>query len=376
MRNLLVLTSFLWFFISCNNDNKVIIHFAVSSQKSLEEKEAIYLTGNLKQLGMWKADQVKLKKEKDHWISSLAFKKGDHIELKFTKGSWENEAVDAAGKVLPNFYFDVKSDTTLTFKIDNWKDQLHQPFKGQITGKTIVKNFDPLGIKARDVIVWLPPNYEENPDLKYPVLYMHDGQNIIDPSTSYMGTDWQIDEVADSLIRNGIIEPIIIVGVNNTTDRAQELSYGDIGDHYQYFLIKQLKPYIDSNYRTKRDKENTAIMGSSMGGLSSFVMAWENNQIFSKAACLSPAFRYKNEFDYVSIAQKYEGGPKKIEFYIDNGTLGVDHQLQPGIDAMMEVLSAKKQDFVYFLDEGAEHNEPAWAKRIHRPLIQFFGIKE
>ncbi len=145
---------------------------------------------------------------------------------------------------------EVLNDTTIHIKVNLWADQVEKKIEGQITGTVKYhRNLQGKGIKPRDIIVWLPPGYETDLNKSYPVLYMHDGQNIIDPRTSTFQVDWQIDETADSLIRQGLIEPIIIVGIYNTTDRNEEYSEATLGFAYMEFIIDSLKPFIDRNYQ-------------------------------------------------------------------------------------------------------------------------------
>ncbi|MEO8399972.1 MAG: alpha/beta hydrolase-fold protein, partial [Ignavibacteriaceae bacterium] len=166
----------------------------------------------------------------------------------------------------------------------------------------------------RDIIVWLPPSYNTELEKKYPVLYMHDGQNIMDPKTSFAGVDWRADETATKLIKEHKLNEIIIVGIYNTPDRLEEYSDSKKGENYIKFLIEELKPFIDSNYRTKIDKENTAVMGSSMGGLISFLIVWKYPDVISKAASLSTSFYYDNEKAIEMV--KNENVQKNIKVYI------------------------------------------------------------
>jgi predicted alpha/beta superfamily hydrolase len=206
---------------------------------------------------------------------------------------------------------------------------------------------------------------------------MHDGQNVFDPYTSTLGHDWRVDEIADSLIRAGAIEEFICVAVycDNDVRGAEYSDDPDLGEKYQDFMCCQLKPWIDSVYRTKTGAEHTAVMGASMGGLISFILAWEYPHVFSKAGCMSPAFKMKEGnigVDYVEevLADRLT---REIEIYIDNGTLDLEARLQPGIDEMLKVLDQKGYDYVWYLDQGAPHNEIAWSARVWRPLVQFFG---
>jgi predicted alpha/beta superfamily hydrolase len=222
----------------------------------------------------------------------------------------------------------------------------------------------------RDIIVWLPPSYNLETERRYPVLYMHDGQNIMDPKTSFAGMDWRIDETLSKLIRLNKLREIIVVGIYNTPDRLEEYSDTEKGNYYIKFIIEELKPYIDKNYRTLKDNENTAVMGSSMGGLISFLIAWNHPDVFSKAACLSSSFYYNND-KAIEIVKKYNGPKKKIKFYIDHGEDGLVRGQK-----MFCALTSKGyiigSDIDYFYAAGAEHNEKAWADRLERPLMFFF----
>jgi predicted alpha/beta superfamily hydrolase len=274
----------------------------------------------------------------------------------------------------------VINDTTLTIQVSLWADMFERKAEGQITG--IAKyhlNISAEKIKPRDVIVWLPPFYFLDTEKRYPVLYMHDGQNLFDPRTSAFKIDWQLDETADSLIRKKLIKEMIIVGIYNTPDRRSEYSENDTGYAYMKFIVDSLKPFIDKNYRTLPDGENTATGGSSMGGLISFMLTWEHPEKFSKAICMSPAFKYKR-FDFVDNVSLYTGSKKPIKFYIDNGENETDSTIQPGVNEMLLTLKEKGfneyDDIYWFKDENALHSETAWAKRVWRALIFMFGTDE
>ena len=141
----------------------------------------------------------------------------------------------------------------------------------------------------RDIIVWLPPSYKKEKQRRYPVLYIHDGQNIMDPKTAYIGVDWQVDETVTRLIKSGELQEIIIVGIYNTPERLEEYSDSPKGNNYMKFMVEQLKPFIDKYYRTMPSNEYTAVMGSSMGGLISFLLAWNYPECIWKS-CLYVQF--------------------------------------------------------------------------------------
>ena len=347
---------------------------------TLPQNQKVFITGNTPELGNWNPNKISLYKVNDStWSKVFEFLEGETIEYKLTLGSWEKEALNEKGQKSGNNILKISDDTVLVFNLTNW-GYSQTNISGQITGNVRYhKNFKGRSVLPRDIIVWLPPSYDSLPDKYYPVLYMHDGQNIFDPLTSSFGVDWQIDEVADSLIGARSIQEIIIVGIYNTEKRGNEYNITNLGQAYANFIIEELKPFIDSTYKTLPDYKNTTVCGSSSGGLISFIMAWENPDVFSKTACFSPAFKISN-IDYVAPVKKYIGTKKDLKIFIYNGGVGLEEQLQPGIDEMMLVLKEKgyvdNQDLLFIKDSSAEHNESAWAKNVYRFLEFFFPLEK
>lgn len=226
----------------------------------------------------------------------------------------------------------------------------------------------------RDIIVWLPPSYH-NSNKNYPVLYIHDGQNLFSPHTSYIGHDWRIDEVLTDLIKKGEVEEIIVVGIYNNNDRLEEYNFcSSKGKKYAQFIIRELKPFIDQNYKTKSDKSNTAIMGSSMGGLISFQLAWHYPKIFGKAACLSNSFWADDGKVFESVLND-ERDHSNQKIYIDCGC--EEKKLIRDNKKMCLMLRKKgfvnkKNLFCYFV-KGGKHSEIDWSNRVHVPLKFLFG---
>jgi predicted alpha/beta superfamily hydrolase len=353
------------------------ITFIVTSD-TVPDSLSIFITGNHSVFGNWYPDAAKLEENtKNEWIGSFSLPEGYKFEYKFTLGSWEREAINEYGMIPGNSKLAITNDTLIYVEIPSWRDNSYAVFEGQITGT--VKYHPKMkgkGIKERDIVVWLPPGYDENTEEYYPVLYMHDGQNMFDPKTSAIGIDWQIDEAADTLIRNGYIKPIIIVGIHNTPHRSSEYSHNDTGYAYMDFVVNELKPLIDSIYRTLPARENTATGGSSLGGLISFMLVWEKSDVFSQAVCISPALKI-SRYNFVTPVENYTGDKKDIRVYIDNGGIGVEDSLQAGIDEMLTALKkqgySQDEDLYWIKDVDAEHGESDWAKRIWHPLIFMFG---
>lgn len=336
----------------------------------------VYLTGSIPALGNWNPSAVQMQKVREKtWRFTLSDKIPELIEYKFTLGSWEQEASGANGLPLQNFVLKTKGDTLVKHDIYFWLNGKPRIFEGRVIGNVKYhENMQGNEILERTVVVLLPADYEQNTAKKYPVLYMHDGQNLFDPQTSSFGVDWQIDETLDSLAKIGEIEIPIVVGIYNTRERTEDYTPGRQNKKYMQFVVETVKPYIDKNYRTKTDRMHTSIGGSSYGGLVSFMLAWEYPQVFSKAFCLSPAFKV-GKIDYVENVMKSE--KKDLKFYIDNGGIGLEEQLQPGIDDMLNALQSKGYreniDFFWILDKEARHFESDWAYRMPKAFQLMFS---
>ncbi|WNJ21361.1 alpha/beta hydrolase-fold protein [Pontibacter sp. G13] len=354
----------------------VLVTWELEAQ-DLSAEDAVFLAGSTPDLGFWQPNGAAMtQNESGFWELSLHLPKDSTVEYKITLGSWEREALNEAGIPFPNFRLRPTRDTVIRQRIPKWKSDTDIE-AGQVTGQIKYhKRITAEGLKERSLAVWLPPTYGKSKKRSYPVLYMHDGQNLFNPKTAAFGVDWRVDEVADSLIRRGLLQDIIIVGIYNTSDRNEEYTTTPMGKRYRQFVIEKVKPLIDKTYRTLPDAKYTATGGSSAGGLVAFMLAWESPDIFSKAICMSPAFKIQN-IDYVSTVEADSSRKELLEIYVDNGGVGLEKQLQPGIDDMMKALkqhgfqAGKNLD--YQVEPLAKHNEAAWGKRIHRPLQWMFG---
>lgn len=347
---------------------------------ALRTADVITIAGNRRELGNWDPSAIPLQRISDSaWSFTAPFDSGTSLQFKITGGAWDNEAVYSGNAVPQNTNLDVTKDTTVILRPLFWKRFL-LPQKPEQAIRGAVEYHRQLygeGLNhARDVIVWLPPSYSKNPRKHYPVLYMHDGQNIFDPSTAFGGYDWRVDEVADSLMKLKQIEEIIIVGIYNSPDRLPEYSDSPLGTAYLNFVVNVLKPKIDSTYRTKPGKEHTGIMGSSLGGLSSLLFVWKRPDVFGMAGCVSSSFWYDDERTLREV-REYSGHKKNIRIYLDCG--GREKELISGYKRMVEILKqkgySKGKDLEYTLDTKGTHNEYYWAKRVWRPLMFMYGKK-
>jgi predicted alpha/beta superfamily hydrolase len=231
--------------------------------------------------------------------------------------------------------------------------------------------------RERTLRIYLPPGYEKS-NRRYPVLYMHDGQNLFDATTSYSG-EWGVDETLNELAKTKGLE-LIVVGIDHGDEkRIHELNPWDNarfgkgeGRQYMEFVVGTVKPYIDRHYRTKPGRDDTAVMGSSMGGLISQYAIEQYPQVFGKAGIFSPAYRLAVPavFDFA----RAQPPRKDAKLYFYAGGKEGDEML-PDMQRMVELLRANglpsgRIDVV--VDAGAEHNEAAWRARFARAVLWLF----
>lgn len=264
-----------------------------------------------------------------------------------------------------------------------------------------IENFKSKYIQPRNVEVWLPDAYYKNPEQKFPVLYMHDGQNVFNTATASYNVAWEADSIAEQLINKGKIKPVIIVASWCTDKRFHEyfpekaakyLSEVDkehmetvrlqmgaapsnyLADEYLKFITTELKPYIDKNYRALSDKDNTSICGSSMGGLISLYAICEYPKVFGQAACVSTHWSVLFNNDVISPSEairKYLKdnlpSPKNHRIYFDYGTKTLDQYYEPHQNKVDIIMKSKgytfNKNWVTKKFEGASHNEQSWQER-------------
>ncbi|HEV2095166.1 MAG TPA: alpha/beta hydrolase-fold protein [Chthoniobacterales bacterium] len=251
--------------------------------------------------------------------------------------------------------------------------QRHPAFPSKILGN------------RRDVLVYLPPGYGRFSRRHYPVLYLHDGQNVFDAATSFAGVEWGVDETAERLIGKGLIEPLIIVAVFNMgEDRIHEYApTRGVYDHtserkkrsrglarqYGDFLIDELKPFIDKKYRTKPGAEFTGLGGSSLGGLVTLAIGILYPQAFTRLMVMSPSIWWDDFAIYRLVDWIDDKPPLKI--WLDTGTNEEGWARTRSLrDRLVEKGWRLHDDLHYLEIEGADHSEGAWASRID-PALRF-----
>lgn len=226
---------------------------------------------------------------------------------------------------------------------------------------------------TRDVYVYLPPSYDENPAKRYPVLFMHDGQNLFDPALASFGVAWEVDGALDVLASTaGIVEPIV-VGVASTADRMSEYTRtpdamfgGGDADLYLRFLLEEVRPMIDATYRTAEGR--VAMAGSSLGGNITLYGCWAHPETFDRCGVFSPALWWDDGDLLTYVGEDpATAADKPLRIYLDSGDSGASMDGMADTIAMRDILVAKGfvlgEDLAYVLGVGHGHDEAAWAMR-------------
>jgi len=261
-------------------------------------------------------------------------------------------------------------------------------------------------IQNRRIQIWMPEGYSTKQ--KYNVLYMHDGQMLFDATTTWNKQEWRVDEVAGELMAEGKVKPFIVVAIHSeyfpqkameklVQNKPQALfnlyknkkeaiaATNVFSDHYLWFLVKELKPYIDSNYSVLTKAENTFIMGSSMGGLISIYAISEYPDVFGGAACLSTHWIGMGNgdnnpypealFDYL---KEYLPPPENHKIYFDYGDQTLDSlypPLQKRADKIMTEKGYSSKSWSTRFYKGADHSEKSWSARLDVPLTFLLGVE-
>ena len=258
------------------------------------------------------------------------------------------------------------SSHTLTGNIET-----HHAFPSKVLGN------------ERDILVYLPPGYRRARTRRFPVLYLHDGQNVFDAATSFGGVEWRVDETAQRLVTQKLIEPVIIVAVANagaariheyapTRGRLEEgkrkRSKGLLR-HYGGFLINELKPFIDARYRTLVEPQYTGLGGSSLGGLATICLGLWFPNVFRRLAVMSPSIWWDHAVLLKMIEEIDEEARPPLKIWLDTGTYEEGWERAPILrDGLLEKGWRLYDDLHYFEDQHAQHTEAAWAHRMDAVL--------
>ena len=337
---------------------------------------SIFIAGNFNSWNPQNKNFEFQKNEKSYFLE-LSLNAGSY-EYKITRSGWDKVECTKDGKDIGNRTLKVDADANVEVSVEGWKDLFASsalPKKSTANKNVQIIDtafFIPQLNRTRRVWIYLPPSYNSS-SKKYPVLYMHDGQNVFDDATSFSG-EWGVDEAIDTL---GLkTKECIVVGIDNGGDkRLNEYCPYDFsvqqgktnkgeGDLYVQFLAKTLKPFVDKKYRTLKDKNNTFTAGSSMGGLISMYAVLKYPKIFGGAGVFSPAFWVGPKIfdDIRSNAKKVNA---KIYFYA--GDEEAETMVPMTIRAFNEMHRVSRSKMATVIRAGGKHNESRW--RMEFPLF-------
>ena len=344
------------------------------------ESDQIYIAGSMNGWNPGDAQYALQKNDSDIWeITINGYSDGETIEFKFTRGSWETVEKGTEGEEISNRSFTFGNGETVEITIHNWADN-----NGNTGNSTAAENVHivsdafnmPQLDRNRRIWIYLPPGYEES-QKNYPVIYMHDGQNLFDTQTAFMG-EWEVDETLNDLASRGYNVPIVVGIDNGGNHRANEylpyffepLNAGGEGDEYMVFIVETLKPYIDNEYRTLPGRESTGIAGSSFGGVISFYGALKYQDVFSKCAPFSPAYWANHETLLADLAET--GLQHDVRFYQNAGENEGDQYIQP-MHQMEEALNNEGfNNTISTVIAGGGHNEATWAGDFENAYLWLF----
>lgn len=355
------------------------INLSVKLQAELPNHDSLFITGNLPELGDWDpAGKIMKKSENGIYSISMGAPKGSIVECKLTRGSWKTQGIYDINDIPPsNLIIKANKNKEVKVEILDWLD--HQILESDpVQGRLL--SFDDFACKGlkhkRPVEVWLPDSYSETGEPSV-VIYMHDGQNLFEPGSSFAGADWKVDETICKMIADGELPQCIVVGIPNSPDRMKELNlFTKEGKAYAEFIVNEVKPFIEKKFNVIQHPSGNAIIGSSMGGLMAFQMLCAYNKVFGRAAGLSSAFErtYSKIFDQVKSNAML---PLDSRLYLDTGEY--EPPIAESYFTMMNLLLERGfiegHNLMGYFDEQATHCEAAWARRLKIPLKFLFAKK-
>ncbi len=331
--------------------------------------DSIYIAGNFNNWNPGAPNYI-LKKQVDGTRQIIINPPIGTVEFKFTRGNWDKTEGTAQGGQRANRTFQYNGQPqTVEVTIAGWEMPASAGNSTAAANVRIVSQdfFMPQLNRTRRIWIYLPPNYDAS-NQRYPVLYLHDAQNIFDAKTSFSG-EWQVDEALNTLFQNGDKGAIAVAVDNGGAERLNEYSPwvnarygGGQGDEYVQFLVETLKPYIDANYKTKPEREYTGIMGSSMSGLISLYAGIQYQDVFSKVGIFSPALWFAPQ-SYTHVSST--GKRADMRIYLLAGQLEDGGSVVADVNAMYNTLrnaGFNENEIQRVTHPDGQHSEWYWAR--------------
>ncbi len=329
-----------------------------------DNTSALYLAGSFNN---WNPQNEQFKfqqDEKGHYFLNLKLNEGAY-EYKVTRGGWDKVECSKQGAAINNRALKIEVGAIILIEIEGWQDKFSpQPKHSSASPQVkIIQTafFMPQLNRTRRIWIYLPEGYNQSKN-RYPVLYMHDGQNVFEDTSSFSG-EWGLDEFLDSTT----LKTSIVVGIDNSQDkRMNEYNPYDHtrfgkgeGDAYVDFIVKTLKPNIDQHYRTRKNKANTFIAGSSMGGLISMYAVMKYPKVFGGAGVFSPAF-WTAPAIFDAVKKKAKKINSNIFFFA--GKLEGEQMITDMLRAFEYLAAKSKSKMKTVIRDEGRHNEATWRK--------------
>jgi predicted alpha/beta superfamily hydrolase len=368
----------LLFSVSVFSQNKIEIQIK-SFPSYTSENDELYIAGNF---NGWNPKNEKFKFDKEDGEYSIKLKLDNGLyEYKITRGGWDKVECKKGGTTMLNRHINVQGNATTEIIIEEWQDKFPPKPKISTASRQVhiidTAFFIPQLKRKRRIWIYLPEDYFTI-SKRYPVLYMHDGQNVFDELTAPFG-EWGVDEFLDTAKKKSIV-----VAIDNGLDlRLNEYSPYDLtikefplkstegeGNEYVDFIVKTLKPFIDKNYRTLKDKTKTFIAGSSMGGLISMYAILKYPKVFGGAGVFSPAF-WVGPGIFNDIEKKGKVVDSRIYFYA--GKLESDFMVPDMLKAFDKMYKISRSKMITVIRDEGRHNEATW--RTEFPLFYEWIMK-
>ncbi len=340
----------------------------------------LYIAGNFNNWNPGDVNHQFVKNSNGTYSTQLSSTNGTAIEYKITRGNWATVETYANGISRPNRTYTYNDGDQITINVENWEDT---SIPHTVAGNIRILDMEfpiPQLNKTRKIWIYLPQDYYTSSD-NYPVVYMQDGQNLFDESYTGFGTEWQIDETMERLQNDGFPAAIIIGIDHGNADRIDEYSPwvnpsygGGDGAAYVDFMTNTLKPFVDANFRTLTDRDNTAILGSSMGGLISLYGAVNNQNVFSKVGVFSPSLWFSdNVYDNAFNTGKQED----MRFYFLAGDQESSTMVS-NMQAMYDTLGAggfATTEMAFETRADGQHAEWFWAREFYNAYVWLFDAQ-
>lgn len=368
-------------------EGTVPVTFRVTPPAATPPGAALWISGNVPELGAWNGAGVRLAPQGGGGhAATVRLAPGTRLEFKVTRGGWDTVEKGPGGEELANRTHTVAGAETLAVVVAAWRSDASPGRSRPATRTGDIRSLGTVAsrhVAPREVLVWLPPGYDAEPRRRYPVLYVHDGNNAFDDSTSFAG-EWRLDETAARLIAAGRVPPFIAVAVYNTPARIAEYTHardregrGGRGADYGRFLIEELKPLVDARFRTRPGPDATALLGSSLGGVISLELAIEHPRVFTRVGCVSPAAWWADR----DLVRRAARAPRTLRVWVDvgtdEGTAGAGARTwvtdAEALAAALAGAGIPRGALHFEVIEGGRHDEAAWAARLDRILEFLFA---